>query len=100
MDGPELTPAPRRGLSNKELLIRVLDDLKVINSKLDAKADRAELNMGITAVQNEALSTKESVNQSVGELRKVVQGKVGRGELFGWLSFAAGLTSIIFGVLL
>lgn len=89
-----------RGLTNKELLIRVLDEISIIKGRLDEKADRSELQVGIKAVQDEALATKKSVNQDVGELRELTRTKVGRGEMFGWLSFAAGVVSVVVGVII
>lgn len=96
----DVTSEYRKGLTNKELLIRVLDEISVINTKLDAKADRTELQVGIKAVQDEALATKAAVNQDVGELRELTRKKVSRGEMFGWLSFAAGIVSVVVGVII
>lgn len=96
----DVTSEYRKGLTNKELLIRVLDEIGVINMKLDAKADRTELQVGIKAVQDEALATKAAVNQDVGELRELTRQKVSRAEMFGWLSFAAGIVSVVVGVII
>lgn len=100
MESQDKIDRPYRGLTNKELLLRVLDEISIINTKLDAKADRSELQATAASIQAEALSTKEEANQAIGAMRKTVAAKVSRGELFGWLSFAAGVTSAIVGFII
>lgn len=88
------------GLSNKELLIRVLDRVDHMDKKLDQKADRAELRAVTDSMQAAVESAAAIRTSDLAEIRGNVAKKVNRGEMFGWLSTIATALTITIAILL
>lgn len=88
------------GLSNKELLIRVLDKQDRMELKLDEKADRVELRAIAESMQAAVEATAAIRTSDLTEIRSNVDKKVNRGEMFGWLSTIAAALTITLSILL
>lgn len=88
------------GLSNKELLVRVLNRLDTISNKLDTKAERSELQAMSDSLAAESLAMRDASATELQSVRSQIAKKVNRGEMFGWFGVVGTALTVALAVLL